>query len=351
MLCPLKPDMVVNYFKELDQAIDKLSHKKEGSVARLPGWVLVPREIKVCLTTDGQGVAIKVTPNASLESDEIYWLEVSCLEELNNHLAPYAYGGRHLSDLKQGGFAQIHGFLITQGDHPLAMPAFEERGMLAFGKSEEAADFFTTERAKFDAIELWNQTEILGGDNFVYQARQVFDRFRGIVKRKSFLERRIHRYLYEHARILLPSHKRCFFGHLVWLGQEKREIDFILEREAGLPPILIELESPVHRVCRKDGELTRETNHAKSQIAEWVSFIDKNPATNASGDFSFLSGPKQRLVIIGKGLEHRDKLIESKYTDTTIWTYDLLLEEARSRWNNEIANQYEIVGLPKKHPF
>ena len=115
--------------------------------------------------------------------------------------------------------------------------------------------------------------------------------------------------------------------------------------------MLIELESPVYNIFRKNGDLTAEANHAKGQIAGWVSFIDQDARTNASGEFSFLAGPKQRLVVMGRGLEDRSRLENTRFSDTTFWTYELLLAHARERWNDQIEAQHKLVGLPPHRPF
>jgi hypothetical protein len=253
-----------------------------------------------------------------------------------------------LAGLAKTGLVMFSNILVVEKYNPIAAPALDDGGIVAWGRTRELIESFTIQKAREEAVNFWNAA--LSGSpepgNFVHKTRGVFQKFQSMVKRKAFLERRIHRYLAEHARLLLPPHKKCYFEHKVTLGTESRSIDFLLEREPGMPAILVELESPVHRVFRKNREPTAETNHAKNQIAEWFSFIDRDAVTNASGEFSFMAGPKHRLVVIGRGLEDREQLLGSRFTDTTLWTYDLLLEQARERWNAELANQYKIVGLP-----
>ncbi len=159
------------------------------------------------------------------------------------------------------------------------------------------------------------------------------------------MEGRIHRFINSNANFLLPPHKKCYFKHPLYLNDEKREADFILQRERALPSMLIELENPNAKMFKKNGEWTAEANHARNQIAEWVRFIQQNPA-NAQGQFSFLSGPKQqRLVIMGRGLEHLDAMINSKYQDTIMWTYDVLVKEAKDCWNKIIVGQCHLLGI------
>jgi hypothetical protein len=351
MICRnLNREFVSDYFHELDAAIEKLSQGREGLVADLPDWVLSPRKITVCITSDREGVALRVEPTEDLESDEIEWIENASPNVLDAAMAPWSFERTNISKTP---FFMIGEMLAVQADNPIAPPAVLNKGLIGCGQVADFIQSFSPEKAREESINLWNAailSDVKPG-NFVHKTKQVFKTFAAIIRRKSFLERRIHRYLNEHARLLLPPHKKCYYEHRILQGSNERRIDFLLEREPGMPSILVELESLVHQIFKKNGESTAETNHAKSQIAEWISFIDMDSAANASGDFSFLAGPKQRLVVIGRGLENREQLINSKFSDTTLWTYDLLLEQARDRWNNELENQYRIVGMPQVRPF
>lgn len=119
-----------------------------------------------------------------------------------------------------------------------------------------------------------------------------------------------------------------------------RKADFILEREQGLPSIFIELESPVHSVFTKKGDLTAQSNHARQQVSEWVKYVENEPQTNAKDEYSFLTGPKERMVVIGRGIENKDRLIDTKYDGVTFWTYSIMLEEAKSRMNKRLGSIY-----------
>ncbi|MEM5684256.1 hypothetical protein AAHB64_14515 [Bacillus toyonensis] len=90
--------------------------------------------------------------------------------------------------------------------------------------------------------------------------------------------------------------------------------------------------------------MTAEANHAKNQISEWVRFIERNPK-NAEDEFEFLNGPKERLVIMGRGMEFEEEMINSKYTDTIVWTYDFLIVEAKNKWNRFIVEQCKLLGI------
>ena len=244
--------------------------------------------------------------------------------------------------------------LVTGAENPLSMPALNNKFLIGFGRRKGFFEVFDDNKAKQEAIDLWNKCIIPNADqqtSYVVEVSRILDRIQAIIKRKAFLERRVHRFINEHNRILLPNYNNCFYEHVLIRNGEKRKADFILEREHGLPPLLIELESPVHKVFTKKGDLTAPVNHARQQITEWVSFIDTEPQSNAQGEFGFLSGPKERLIIIGRGLENRAKLIDTKFDGTVVWTYDVFIEEARKRLNDNYANQCELLNMPVNKPF
>ncbi len=62
---------------------------------------------------------------------------------------------------------------------------------------------------------------------------------------------------------------------------------------------------------------------------------------------SFLTGPKERLVIIGRGLDWADAMRDSKFGINKVWTYDMLVLEAKKRWNKLIIDQCKLIGIEK----
>ncbi len=121
-----------------------------------------------------------------------------------------------------------------------------------------------------------------------------------------------------------------FFELKFKLNRQIRKADFVLERESGMPALLIELENPVHNIFTKRGEYTSQANHARAQIAEWVKFIDENPQENASGDLSFFKRKKKNgSSSWDVDWKIKKKMLDSRYSDTMIWTYDLLIAEAK----------------------
>lgn len=344
--------IIADYFMHLDESLDALSMHKEGELVGLPSWVHCTRRIIVGCTEDGEGVVIKITPDNSLEKDEITLVELKTNEDINHILEPMSYGGTALNRLNENDFT-LFGDMRVVSNNPLDVPALDERLLVGFGRKKGFEIVFSIEKAKEEAIGFWNARALKHDDpkSYVSEVKNILDKFKAIIRKKSFLERRIHRFIIEHSHILLPPHKKCFYEHIVYRNEDFRKADFILEREQGLPPILIELESPTHPIFTKNYDLTAQANHARSQISEWVAFIDSDAMRNARGDFYFLTGPKERLVIIGRGLEHKSRLIETKYDGVVFWTYDILIEEITNRLNDNYASQCGMVGLALKRPF
>lgn len=344
---------IVDYLQAVDSSLEILSHGAEGKIIGLPSWVLETRDITIGLTEDLEGVAIKIESNENLDQDTVKTKVIKNANELNQLMAPMSFQGPLPNKGPEKVFILFTDISLVEAGNTLAVPALDNRSLMGLGRKAGFFDLFRIEKAKKEAVDLWN-TAYQGktkGSSFVQEARNVFSKFQAIIRRKAFLERRIHRFINEHHRLLLPVHKSCLFEQKLYLGEEMRKADFILEREQGLPSMLIELESPVHKVFTKKGDLTAQANHARQQISEWVSFIERDPARNASGEKSFLTGHKERLVVIGRGLESREELIDTKFDGVTFWTYSILLEEARVRGNNHITSQYQLLGIEEAGPF
>lgn len=342
---------IAAYWYSLDKALEILSAHQEGKITGLPDWALTPREITVGVSNAHDLVVLKVTPNETLEQDRVTALEVTSDADIARVLHPWRPSftlqtSPHQVFIMMGGLQRVRA-------NPLVPPAFEERSIIGWGSIENAINSLSEPNAKKNALELWNAvvTGLPATSSFVNEAIQVFRKFQAIVKRKAFKERRIHRFINEHQKLLLPSFRKCFYEVVLRLEGEVRKADFILQREETMPALLIELESPSSKAFRKNGEPTAEANHACGQIAEWIKFIDSNPQENASGEFKFLIGPKQRLVIISRGLEPQAQMLDSRYRDTLIWTYDLLLDQAKKNWNHIINTQCRLIGLKELSPF
>jgi hypothetical protein len=336
--------MLGAYFERSDTILDRLSKGQEHLTASLPSWVLTKRDITLAYDEVRKFFAIRVLPAPELLSDEIHASTITSAEELNAVTAPLALAAGSVPPLG----IWLADPRVEEVGNPMAPPVWSSHLLLGFiGNDETLLDFLSLESAERSAAEQWSAVELgLNPNKSVHEQMQLlFNRFSALIRRKSFVERRIHRFIRDHGRALLPAYRRCFFEHRLFSGDEERVADFILQREFAFPALLIELENPARPAFREDGQLSQYANHAREQIREWVQFIDDNP-NNRSGDFEFLAGEKNRLVVIGEGLRFIDKMRESARSDTTIWTYDMLLHEAKQRVHDELVAIHEKTGRP-----
>lgn len=345
--------IIQDYFETLDSSLDKLSLHEEGTLSGLPRWTQTTRRISIGLSTRGDGIALKITPDQSIEHDSVTISKFSNIVELNQILDSMQYQGGPLEQMGPDDFTVFSDLKMLVDGNPLVPPLLNDPSLFGFGREKGFANSFSIDRAKEDSIGFWNSAKesIVSSTSYVVEVQKVIDRFSSIVKRKSFLERRIHRFLEKHGDFLLPPHKRRLFEHCLNDGAELRKADFILEREDGMPALLIELESPTHSLLTSKNDLTAPITHACGQIADWVRIIDGDAVNNASDDLSFLRGHKDRLVIAGRGNAYKSILLSKRFNGTTIWTYDLLLEQAIQRLNSTYASQCALVGLEEKTPF
>lgn len=340
-----------DYYNELNENIEKLSLHEEGNLKNLSSNILTTNHFIIGLTDDMKGLILKTQPDATLSSNKLTKVHIKGLQDINNISQPMTFQGS-LNDLKRG-FTYIGDVTMVEANNPLAKPLLNNKFHIGWGSVEEFTKTFTIQNAKVEAINAWNLSKVPGNNkSYILEVTNIFDKLSSIIKRKSFLERRVHRYINEHKEIFLPQFKNCLFEKKIFLNGEYRKADFILERENGLAPLLIELESPVHNILTKSDCLTFQANHARDQIDEWIEFICKNPNDNCQNDMAFLSSVNiEKLVIIGKGLEKKDKLINKKFGGTIFWTYDMLIEEAKQTMNNKYLSQCKLLNLEQHTPF
>jgi antiviral defense system Shedu protein SduA len=334
-------DKAASYFRALDAAADRASRHKEHLTSQLPSWVLAHRRITVAYIKGFDGFTVRAVPDDSLAQDVFDTLIALNEAEFRDATKPFPL------NIQRGvkGAVWFGDPRVEDQNEPLLPPVFAPRGVVGFISDDAAVDeALNEEKAAQSIADYWAQLEFgfEKGASAYLQMDLVFKRFSALISRRAWKERRIHRYINQH-RVLLPPHKRCFYEHDIMANGETRRADFILEREAAFPALLIELESPLNPLFRADGELTREANHAREQIREWVEMIDDEPA-NRSGDMAFLRGPKQRLIVQGEGLRFADKMHASGNSDTITWSYDMLLREARERVHLEFVQIYMLTG-------
>jgi len=343
---------ILEYFKTLDSSLENLSKMQEKKITGLPSWALSYRDIYLGIWDNENSFIIKAIPNENLAQDNLTIIYPKNDLELNKICAPWSAPFSFSSGAEEGAI-QIGDLSVEGGDNPFDEPISLLKGLFGVYTKNHFDKIFNINQAKRDAFNMWNSALNKfpqKGDSFIGTALVIFLKFKFLIRRKAFLERRIHRYINSYRFILLPQHKNCFFEKKLFLGKDYRIADFILEREKGMPALLIELESPSNKLFRKNGEITAEANHAKHQIAEWVKFIEQYPE-NRKVEMDFLNGKKQRMVIMGRGMEHLDKMIDSKYSDTTLWTYELFLREAKERLNSIISEQCKIIGINSPKEF
>jgi len=345
--------LMLKHFEALDVSIDRLSLHKEGMLAALPSWVHQTRKIVIGYTSSGNGVAIRVSPDESLQRDSVEFIALEKPSDYNAFI-PSPFALQAPLDAMGAQFVSVGDVKINVDGNPLATPVYDGRMLFGWGGVEGFMESFAIDKAKEHALNFWNSATTFSDSrkpNYVQDVRSVLARFHAIIKRKAFVERRIHRFINEHKHLLLPSYKNFFTEQAFFSGEKTRRADIILEREQGFPPILIELENPTHRVLTKRGDLTSEATHAIQQIIEWIAFIRSDSMRNASGQFEFLAGETEKLVIMGRGLEHSGDLLKKRFMGVTIWTYDILIEEARRRLNDSYAAQCQMLRLPTNRPF
>lgn len=335
--------LVEAYFEEVDIAVEILSNKHESAFSQLMPWVLAPKRIQIALIETADLYIVMAERRDDLDEDYVTEITVndSSQLQLEGPWVTFKLEGRYKNYVYWLGPMEVQ-----EADNKFAQPSFLFAGTMAWVSRDRIAGVFSVESARKMAVDIWNAsvTGLQPSDSFMACLQSLINRLRDLSKRKGFKERKIHRFINENATIFLPDHERCFFEHHLYLGGETRKADFILQRSEGQPALLIELESPVHKVFTKRGDYTSEVNHARGQMDDWVRFISEN-SENVKGEMAFLGGPLDRLVVIGKHLENYDRMLNSRYGDTLIWTYEVLAKTTVTRWNRVITEQCKLLGM------
>jgi len=337
-------ELVYNYLNELDIALEKLSEKTEAKLVNLPSWVLCSRLISIAHISTNNSYVIKIIPEKSMEKDIIESTQIADQHSFNKFVQPFPIA-HNINDPSEICFIIADMTVTPVEENSITnMPIVSNNGFIGIVSAELMYKQFSIQEAKIDALSFWNNAcnNLDKNKSFLHNLTDIFNTFEKIIKRKAFLERRIHRYINEYRKYLLPDFKNCYFELPLFLNEEKRVADFVLERDSLFPPLLIELENPCHKILTKQGDFTKEVNHARRQISDWVKFINED-SVNTSGESCFLKGKKDRLIIIGKGFGYINKI--SQHDDITIWSYDTMIKEAKCRWNNVIKDQCRIIGL------
>jgi hypothetical protein len=148
----------------------------------------------------------------------------------------------------------------------------------------------------------------------------------------SGAEEPVHQFLKKHPELLLPTAEKTWsklaFGDHV--------SDFVF-REATNNYLLVEIEAPIRKLFREDGQQRHELTHAIKQTADWVRYIeDHKPEVEDAMGLAGISTSPRRLVVVGRsnGLsaENRRELvsIQNAQPKLRIITYDEVLASART---------------------
>lgn len=341
------------YLLALDNHLTALSHMKEGRLTHLPTWTMSHRRVSIIIGKASGIIQLRITPVRDLDKDVFQTIELEPGIEEYKFEDGWFVGIPNRFPMRGSGGIQLMNFAMYEGtpeeqDKYNARPAAFDPSLYTSTSVSSLAKDFSVEKAEGEALNLWGVVETGGSfsadRSFVDQLEGIFDKYLCLIKNKSFKERKIHRFINEHRAFFLPDHKECYFEHPLFLKGEKQVADFILQRDEGMPALLIELETPANDLFKKNGEPTAEANHAKNQIARWVQYIDQNQ-DNIEGAMDFLAGPKQRLVVMGRGMEWIEEMIESRNSDTLMWTYHMLHKQAKERWNRKIAEACKLMGI------
>ncbi len=166
------------------------------------------------------------------------------------------------------------------------------------------------------------------------------NRFASLLKQFEMLlsgpEESVQQFLRDHPELLSPTHTK------MWpkLPLGARVTDFVF-REPPNDYLLVELEAPVRRLFRDDGQPREQLVHAIDQVDDWVRYIEDNLATvQRELGLIAISVQPRLLIVIGRSSdltnENRRKLVtlQNQRRRLRIVTYDDLLASARSTIEN-----------------
>jgi hypothetical protein len=154
-----------------------------------------------------------------------------------------------------------------------------------------------------------------------------------------------HQFLKAHAHLLSPT---CI-THWSKLPFGKHISDFVL-REPDGDYCLVEIESPLRGLFRRDGQQRQELTHAHNQIVDWRIHLANNLESmrNEMGLRGITANPRS-MIVIGRSsdlsLENREKMhaIQEQVPRLQILTYDDVIARAKSVAEN-LFGSLDLVG-------
>jgi hypothetical protein len=154
-----------------------------------------------------------------------------------------------------------------------------------------------------------------------------------------------HQFLKQHPEILCPANTACWSK----LRLGKHVTDFVF-REPANEYLLVEIESPLRELFRKDGQQREDLTHAFNQIIDWRTFIEDNLGTvqEELGLAGISSNPKALIVIGRSGAlsqVDRRKLVtlQNQIPQLRILTYDDLIQSSKAVAEN-LFGPLDITG-------
>jgi hypothetical protein len=166
-----------------------------------------------------------------------------------------------------------------------------------------------------------------------------------LVQLLSGPEEPAHQFLKQHPEILSPTHTAAWSK----LPLGNRVTDFVF-REPSNDYVLVEIESPLRELFRKDGQQRQELTHAFNQVIDWRIFIENNlqKVQEEIGLLGISSNPRS-LIVIGRSAdlteEDRRKLstLQGQIPRLRILTYDDLIQSSKAMAEN-LFGPLDITG-------
>ena len=218
---------ITHYLNALDASVTKLSHMEEGRLAGLPDWIMTERRVTLGVDTLLGGVAVAMRPSPALSKNDIHLVLLKTIEDFERVLdsPPTPAKGTRLEGGMPHGwwpFRLLTGLTLVPVDRPDVNPSVVLPGLEGIGGIRYALRTFEPDRAREAALHFWTQAKagVTDERSALLAVQRVFDRFESIISDTGFAERRVHRYIRDHARVLLPAFTNSFFEVSFRLGDE-----------------------------------------------------------------------------------------------------------------------------------
>jgi hypothetical protein len=284
------------------------------------------------------GVAIPPPPNRP-----------PCLVSLTNELEIMMSGFVAPVDPKSAGNIEKTRDFLARGTMKLKVgwqalevyPRFQEE----YWKPEFAALWAETDLLAAVARRQLAQVQLLALDPNA-SARKAFKNVLGELARLlDGPEEPAHQFLKQHPEIISPTHTAAWSK----LPLGDHVTDFVF-REPSNDYLLVEIESPLRELFRKDGQQREELTHAFNQVIDWRVFIENNLKTvrEEIGLVDIPSNPRS-LIVIGRSVNLTEddarKLatLQGQIPRLQILTYDDLIQRSKAMAEN-LFGPLDITG-------